>query len=197
MKTVIRKHMFETNSSSTHTIVCTGSDASTNNGKVHFRLSDYNDKALIPGRRYDWTQEWITSPTEKLLYLLCYAYANCSYHIDDVSSGRDELDVINERVNQVPDDDADQCWKDLYELVDFVCQYNSEPCHGVEFYIEDWDIGVDHQSQYGSLERFYQYNNVDSLYDFIFNDNVWLRITNDNEEDEELAKYRPDDYDEY
>ena len=36
MKTVIRKHMFETNSSSTHTVVCTGNDANTNNGKVHF-----------------------------------------------------------------------------------------------------------------------------------------------------------------
>lgn len=211
----IRESVFETNSSSTHTVVLRNDIACHYNDRLYFPV-DFNDnKIVIRMRSYNWEHDWLSFPTEKIGYLFSYAANNCSnklwndkqYYAKYIEPIEDwdqkeqvVLDEINRRLNDVPNDSDSQCWKDLYELVDLVKQFNVNKAPDVRLESDSYGYNVDHQSNYGTIEKFLRFNNVDSLRDFIFNDQYWLRISNDNEEDYELDDVlgRPhDDYEDY
>lgn len=214
MPTNIRESVFETNSSSTHTVVLRNDIAYHYNEYLCFPVDLNEDKILIHIRTYGWEHDWLCFPIEKVAYLISYAAENCMHelwrdeqfhakYIEPIEDWDQKeqfiLGEINRRLNDIPNDSDSQCWKDLYELIDLVKQYNDCKAPEVKLECDRYGYGVDHQSNYGTIEKFLSFNNVDSLRDFIFNDQYWLRISNDNEEDYELDEVlgRPHDYEDY
>ena len=210
----IRESVFETNSSSTHTVVLRSDLAYQYDDHLYFPVDLNDNKIVIRIRSYNWEHDWLSSPSEKIGYLFSYAATNCSNalwsdqqycakYIEPIEDWDQKeqvvLDEINRRLNDVPNDSDSQCWKDLYELVDLVKQFNVNKAPDVRLESDSYGYNVDHQSNYGTIEKFLKFNNVDSLRDFIFNDQYWLRISNDNEEDYELDEVlgRPHDYEDY
>ncbi len=180
----IRQGLFETNSSSQHTLVVTDRSfdadhkyldkylVTDSKGRIHFSLDEYG-----------WEQYWIRGIYEKIAYALTYAF----YMHLPMSSAK-ATDIANDIWNGTATDD----YEDLTELFEFIkrhlmYEYDSIVISGAE------DAYIDHQSYFGSLSSFLssavsENNAPITLEEYVFNSDVMLRISNDNEEDYELDR---------
>lgn len=190
MQKNIRQGIFETNSSSTHVIVV---DQENVKYKEALHLStawndDYTkEKYVMYLRSYGWGFDWLDHAEAKLSYLMTYAIQGL-------------YDFTQEQLNE----SLDKIWagelsgfgpeyNDLIDLVDFIKEYsaNSKDVDGIElrFQYDDEFPYIDHQSYDGNIEQMLRYNGHGmSMAEFVFNPAVRMRISNDNEEDEDLEQ---------
>lgn len=190
MQKSIRQGIFETNSSSTHVIVV---DQENVKYKKELHLStawndDYTkEKYVMYLRSYGWVFDWLDYAESKLSYLMTYAIQGLySLTQDELNKNLDKI-WAGELSGFGPE------YNDLVDLVDFIKEYsaNSKDIDGIElrFEYDDELPYIDHQSYDGNIEQMLRYNGHGmSMAEFVFNPAVRMRISNDNEEDEELEE---------
>lgn len=190
MQKNIRQGIFETNSSSTHVIVI---DQENVKYKKELHLSttwndDYTkEKYVMYLRSYGWSFDWLDYAESKLSYLMTYAIQGLySLTQDELNKSLDKI-WAGELSGFGPE------YNDLVDLVDFVKEYsaNSKDIDGIElrFKYDDELPYIDHQSYDGNIEQMLHHNGHGmSMTEFVFNPAVRMRISNDNEEDEELEE---------
>lgn len=156
----MRKNVFETNSSSAHSISFAKSKKPYT---VHDNLFIENGVLEIELGQFGWGIDSYNDPYTKLQYALTMVYEVETPYTDDGTCDKDnkafyKTDGFNEIFNL------------LHEKYDIK-----------EIEIESFDGYIDHQSRYGydSLDDFLNDYNV-TLENFIFNPNVILEIDNDN-----------------
>lgn len=190
MQKNIRQGIFETNSSSTHTIVV---DKDNVKYRKELHLSTIWDDGCIKERfvlylnSYGWELEWLDYAEAKLSYLMTYAIQSIPCITEE------QLNNILEKIWQGETTELDTSYNDLVDVVDFIKEYavNAKDVDGlvVRFEYSDWRPIIDHQSYDGNIEYMLHWNGHDmSMAEFVFNPAVRMRISNDNEEDEELEE---------
>lgn len=154
----VRNNVFETNSSSTHSISISrrGSLEKSNlmieyDGYIHTHLGEYG-----------WEVRNYYTQADRLLYLVTMAWEKSDY------CNEDDLRSAIDRFMETPE---------FREISDKVGKYAE--CSGVLLEYEDGYI--DHQSHedYGSLNDFLGQNEID-LVEFIFRSGVIVHTDNDN-----------------
>ena len=153
----IRKNVFETNSSSTHSLVI-----SNNERAYNYSLPVEDGVLTIPFGEFGWGPELLTTPIEKLSYLI---------------TDRIDLYEIPEEIKD--DDDAIQSLisdsKPISEIIDTIkgcCPEVKE----VRFKLDDWTYfgDIDHQSSGTSYQ-----DNL-SIEEIVFSNKIIIMIDNDN-----------------
>ena len=154
----MRKNVFETNSSSEHSISFAKPEK---NYVLHDNLFIRDGVLEIELGQFGWGIDWYNDPYTKLQYALTMVYSGETPYTDDGTWDKSKeafykTDGFNEIFNL------------LHK------KYDIE-----EIKIKSFDGYIDHNSCYGSLDDFLNDYNV-TLEDFIFNPNVILNIDNDN-----------------
>lgn len=160
----IRKGVFETNSSSCHSI----SIASNAKNYMHLYPSPEDNKIHVSFGEFGWEYERYRDPYNKLSYLLTMIMENHSYEIKSMDEfyELEEFKILDELIR-------DECGCEGIYLESDECYYDKD---WNRFYIDGY---IDHQSMYGSVIKFLGNYGI-SMYDFIFDKNVCLVIDNDN-----------------
>ena len=165
-----RSNMFETNSSSVHTITLDGRAENDlkveRDGYVHLHVRSY-------GKNYAEYH----GAEDKLMYAIltvCYTHGIWLYW--DYDYLEDEEAEDNFEALQNAESDWDNCIEDLRETEEFrdieqcvidVMSTEQKPCKGIRFHAGNGYI--DHQSQkYDSLEDFLTSNQIPNVKEFIF-----------------------------
>lgn len=167
-KTTIRLGCFETNSSSVHSIVFTGSlDPS--------KLEKDKDGNLVAHLDYfGRTEQVLTTQQEKFNYVITYFYCKHSQRFFDES-------LTKKQVNDEFKDFIEEYSWDVGEVVEDILRYTG--AKGIVLESDDFtDFGFDHQSSPDSCSC--GDNPLDSLsykdfLTFIFNPNAGLRMESD------------------
>lgn len=151
----IRKNVFETNSSSTHSVAVSSKDR----GYSHEMPVDEDGTLYIQLGGYNWGPDILYTPYDKLCYVMSYlsqSYSSVEEFAEDVETG------------------------DINSTVEEIGRYLKKDC-GVSSIIikksdDSWGDGlgyIDHQSV-GSLYD-------ENMIDLIFNNSKIILIDNDNE----------------
>lgn len=165
----IRKNVFETNSSSMHSIsLCDkncGYDTNIDNGQ------DYKGTLHVDLARYGWEWKWISTPYEKLQYVLTQIAQT--------------LCCIEGYLSE--DDDRDEAREEIYENHDFqsVLYYVKKNTDFDKIEIGNLDGHIEYGSYVNSLYELCDEAGCDSIEDFLFNSSIKIRQGNDNEWDPE------------
>jgi len=163
MKKVIRRDVFETNSSSTHAMsICMEDDID----KVPGHLD-------VEGRYFGWEYEELKTPEEKISYLYACLLASKYWECDSGEQLKKEISSIQ-----------DELYNKLYE---FGCEARFNLVTTDCRLLNDFDIGIDHFEELDEHFVKYALNHLDK-----YLDHRSIIITgNDNSEhyvDEELEK---------
>lgn len=150
MTKIIRKRIWETNSSATHALIYDSSGMESNKlpmDKDGYILTDFGDFGYGAGEF--WTQE------EKLSYLV----TNCYY-----LGGWDEDITAEDNYH-------------FERLEKAICEYTG--ANGIRITHKNKDWGIDHQIQPEYDLPFVEEWDMDSIQNFIFNKYIGIRIGND------------------
>ena len=170
----VRKNVFETNSSSTHSITLCDKDRGYNtcidNGQ------DYAGTLHVDLARYGWEWKWISTPYEKLQYILTQI-AQTVGCIEDYLGEYDDRDEAREEIYQSHD----------FETILYYIKKNTS-FDTIE--IGDLDGHIEYGSYVNTLWELCEEANCDSIEDFLFNPSIKIRQGNDNESDPDtLSEY--------
>lgn len=166
----LRKGVFETNSSSMHSVVITGNSDDFDD----FPMLDGNGMVHINCDEFGWSYEGYYDGVEQKLSYLATMIATQAYQYYDY-----EEDNLPEELNR-----ENMEWNEDFVLVDnILIEYCK--CGGWvirrrndEFY--PWGY-IDHQSYYPSIREFLEHEcNGISVENFLFSSGVTLEIDNDN-----------------
>lgn len=171
MKISIRRGVFETNSSSSHSLSICGSSDCENK-----YLSHYEDNVAItsPGE-YGWNGPTLSSPNERLSYIITMVFEQ--YDEEPYltkKEGNRWLVYDAHKIMETPE------FKEIEECIVENTEYTGLK-FDQDFYDPDYAY-IDHQSfseDYESYKDFLDYYNL-TLADFLFNDKYQVIITNDN-----------------
>ena len=155
----IRKNVFETNSSSTHSIVISKKDR----GYSFDFPVDEEGKLIIPFGKFGWTSAILRDPIDKL-----------SYYITDNGPGYQDEEDEGPWEKRLEEFKESELYKEVIDLIHSNCPYVKE----IEFEPADrefYPFGyVDHGSCGTSKSQGL------SLYTLVFNNSVIILIDNDN-----------------
>lgn len=160
----IRKNIFETNSSSTHSIsFC--NDMS--NYSTNLFVEGYDDCVHVNLGQFGWQVEDYGNTYDKLSYLLTFI---C------------QVNGLISWCDNYSDEEIEKILDDVYELSDFKeiesCIMSNINCSGIR--IDSIEGYIDHQSIYGdTLQEYLSVEGVDSVQTYLFGD-VVLHTDNDN-----------------
>lgn len=171
MKKQIRRNVFETNSSSTHSISIRKGDISNS----YLKVDEYDNKVHVSFGEYGWGYETLNTQYERLSYLctmLLETEANKISNIKDIF----ETDGFKE-INKII---SNKCNCDGIHFDDKI-KISSYNYNGDNVNYVDIDGYIDHQSceDYSNINEFLKDWNTD-IENFIFNDNISVIIDNDN-----------------
>lgn len=162
MKTKIRKSVFETNSSSTHSICV----AKNNNTKNFYKLSFWFGE-------FGWEEDKLNDPQDKMTYLVTALFNVYEY----------DFDTVKEYVNRMSD------WLKSDGLLanDYHSTDVGDAVFGKTIRYEKirWILpnykGIDHAND-GELKDFVDFvcGSKDILYRYLFNDDSFVLTGNDN-----------------
>jgi hypothetical protein len=172
MKKVIRRNVFETNSSSTHSVTIRKGEIS----KPYLIVDSEDNKVHVRFGEYGWGYEKLKSQHERLSYLctmLMETEAEKAFSIEDVIQ-TEGFKKINEVI-------ANKCNCDGIYFDEKIKTNNYKNSKGETVYYLDIDGYIDHQSceDYSSINEFLEDWDT-NIIDFIFNDNITVIIDNDN-----------------
>jgi hypothetical protein len=172
MKRQVRRNVFETNSSSVHSI-------SLSNGgtleQSHLYVNDETNKIRVNFGEFGWGYERLNSQSEKLEYLLTMAMSTEGRKL----SAPEEF-IETEGLKLLNDEIANYCNCDGIEIIGKMeadsWSYNGKTEHYISY-----DGYIDHQSVegYSSLKDFLDKNDT-TVVDYVFNSKVSMIIDNDN-----------------
>ena len=162
----IRKNLFETNSSSCHTVSIESNGSHLEESK--FKVNDDN-YIEVPLNEFGWSLNKYDDQENKLAYLiLIIAYTNgfgdCFLsHSDDIDKWKNKLYKCD----------------DFEELNSDIAYYTNT--NGINIINIDGGY-IDHQSveRFSSLSDFLYYYGINSTIDFIFDSNISIITNNDN-----------------
>jgi len=164
MKTVVRKGIFETNSSSVHTLCIAGQFTNTDSIPEREDLKEYDDVIAVTPDEYGWSGPNVSGFLEKVRYLMTMIL-DYKYSWD-----KEKQEPIPENMKlELLKNDSD--WQDICAVVRTYRHKELLPVipDGLNYY-------VDHQSCH-SIENFL---NGLSLTEYLFNPRVFVEIDNDN-----------------
>lgn len=156
----IRKNVFETNSSSVHSVTLDGNNVNDlvveKDGFIHISLPYYGKNKDSFNNSYD-----------KLCYVILVAcYTNRIYipYIYSDDSSEEEVEEWRCLIDELRDT---KDYNDIEECVVTELNRQNRVCYGLKLHISD--CGIDHQStDVESLTDFLKDNNVEDLHEFIF-----------------------------
>lgn len=162
---VTRKSVFETNSSSAHTL-CLTSD-----GRSKLNLDVKDDVLYIDLGEYGQQERRLTTPQEKLNYIFTLAFY---WYSDKYCIEQDELDDVLKKLHENKDYESFVIW--LSDTLNIKT---------VEYEMLDSYAYIDHQSCYEEVVKYY----VTNWLNIISNPNVIIMIRSDCDElDEDLIR---------
>jgi len=169
MSKVIRRGVFETNSSSSHSVSIRRGDIKNS----YLTVNPDDSKIHVLFGEYGWGIDTLTSQSERLSYL-------CTMLIETEGRKVTSVDKIYETngFKEINKAIADKCNCDG---VCFDSQIQMKKSYDGSYYYLDFDGYIDHQSceDYSNIDDFLKDYNTDIL-NFVFNDGVTVIIDNDN-----------------
>lgn len=171
MKRQTRRNVFETNSSSMHSLTI-------KKGKLnesHLLVDDFDNKVESGFGEYGWEIENYESQSEKLRYILTMCACTEGRRLVTPNEFY-ETEGFKSISNAV----ANYCHCDGVKIEDGAMKTEHwDYCNEDRL---DYDGYIDHQSceDYSSVADFLAQNNIDSVEDFIFNDGIIVHTDNDN-----------------
>lgn len=181
----IRKNVFETNSSSTHSLCL--------NRKGKLNIEKYKDTIFLPNlESYDWGPDILITPWEKLKYILVYLLQNYGYNqpdefLDTTYINCDliyKLETIKKYLNSV---NIEFPYPDL-DIDEYIIDKKTKRILTYEQLVDQWFcydnyIAIDHQSWYSSGEFIEKLlRNKEDFLIFIFGDDNFIIIGTDNDD---------------
>ncbi|MGL4210001.1 MAG: hypothetical protein ACRCRT_00500 [Cetobacterium somerae] len=154
MKTQIRRSVFESNSSSSHSLTWQGKPLDFNTQQVE---TDEDNNVVITLDEYGWEYGIHKGVNSKLSYLASMLY----YVNDTVTSDLTEVEVGG--------------------LLEFRPLYDWAKEKGFNGLAIKGDGYVDHQSCYGTVEEFLSMYNLTSIDAFLTNNMITIETGNDND----------------
>ena len=156
-----RSNVFETNSSSVHTLTIGNSINDLvvdKDGYVHVQLGYYGKDVNSYNNAYDkLCYALLVVCYSRRIYLPYYFDNNYEFTEEDLEDWKSCLDELTETYE----------YKDIEECVKTELNRQNRICYGIK--IHPSECGIDHQSQdYDSLEDFLSENNIEHIHDFIF-----------------------------
>ena len=182
MKTVIRNSIFETNSSSVHTLILRKEPSNRYLGKDDRDKYIYDGKIEIFLGQFSWGYEILSGFSEKASYLATMIAEKYKW-LEDKETDSYEYRPMNKIIEMTKEDPE---WDDIVSAIssnfgigssdDIVldCNYTTDP----------GDFYIDHQSFYSSIYDFLEANGGYSLSDYLFNKDIAVEIDNDNDYEE-------------
>ena len=171
----IRKSVFETNSSSTHSVSVSRKNSNYYSENCLENHIDYDNKVHVEFGEFGWEWASYDSPYEKLQYIVTMLAETEGRNISTVDElfETDGFKLINDAV-------ADYCNCDGI-WIDSDMKMNSYEWDGKEHQYLDHDGYIDHQSHedYKSVQDFLDDYCV-NVEQFIFDDGVCVITDNDN-----------------
>jgi hypothetical protein len=154
---MIRTKVFETNSSSTHSISIISGDP-----KLYSTISVDEDGTIeLTGGQFGWEQMMFTSPIAKANYAIQDVFGNRRSYNDD----EDEISFLNFL--------KDEKLQMIFEVIK-----EHTKAKNIVINKEELKSGyIDHQSAETSMEAF---ESKQTLFDFLFNPNSYIHTDNDN-----------------
>lgn len=168
---VIRRGVFETNSSSSHSV----SIKNENISESYLRVDPFDNLVHVQPGEYGWSYDTLKTQTDRLSYLctmlLCTEGAKVN-SVDEIT----ELDGYKE-INKII---AEKCNCEGI-IIDGDMEIKSYTYGEKTHTYLDFDGYIDHQSceGYSNINAFLNDYNLD-IVNFIFNDGVKVIIDNDN-----------------
>lgn len=172
----IREQVFETNSSSAHSVFIHGKISSEHNYLDIMQKVDWLGELEVELGEFGWGIDYYTDALTKLQYALTMVYeTEIDNDIKNLTWTWSDLDELESYKNKTEKAFYEtEGYKEIADLLRRTC--------GVEkLTVYNFDGYIDHQSceDYHSLNDFLNDWNV-SLEDFIFSENITLKISNDN-----------------
>lgn len=180
MKQQIRYKVFESNSSSCHSISIRREPTTYDYDSLKQYIDQEDNKIHIPFGEFGWGVESYNDSYTKLQYALTMVVEGECYDVED---GTDPEEYFYNTKG----------FKLINELIKLNCNCGGCVIENPGFYLSDRETDrngriyryvyhngyIDHQSVYESLDKFINYE-CDSLEGFIFDTTVYLNIDNDN-----------------
>ena len=171
----IRRNVFETNSSSTHSVCISSNYNKYFDSNSLNAFIDYDNKVHVRFGEFGWEIEDYNSPYDKLQYIvtmLVETEGNNVSCVDDLFE-TDGFKLINDAV-------ADYCHCDGI-WIDENMEMDSYTWNGNTHYYIEHEGYIDHQSceDYNSVQDFLDYYDLD-ITQFIFDGDVIVHTDNDN-----------------
>ena len=169
MKISIRRGVFETNSSSMHSLTWRKGGSL----KPSVLTINENNRVTVHPDEFGWGIERYDDQYTKLAYLVMQAVETCREDIKSEEDLAKTPDII--RIN---DEIAKYCNCDGIELREFKFEVHSYESNGKPVYYTEHEGYIDHQSVEGVNSCISETNN--SIIEYIFDDSHELLIANDN-----------------
>lgn len=181
MKKVIRHSVFETNSSSVHSIIFRkGSEGKheTPEGYAKKWPADDDGNVFVKPDEYGWSGPVVEGIYQKISYLMTMMLDNFKWDWNAVRDDGRHDRTVEEQVELL---EADKGWQELVKTVKDKFNVTVKPLvkEGDYYY-------VDHQSRYDSINAFLTANNL-SMSEFLFDNDLGVQISNDNMDSEDAA----------
>lgn len=172
MKKQIRNKVFETNSSSTHSL--TIGNGTLNNSNLHI---DYDNMVEVDFGEFGWEVCDYFDQYTKLQYILTMCAC-----IDRYKCTTPEEFYKTEGFKSISNAIANYCNCDGIKLKDGCIRTEHYNYDDEDEYYLSIDGYIDHQSVegYSSVADFLEQNNISSVEEFIFNDGIAVHTDNDN-----------------
>lgn len=192
MKT-IRKNIFETNSSSIHTLVIAHDNPEIPKSKLYFGLGEFG-----------WGPEVLNSIEERASYLWTYI---ADYLAGAESEFKWNDDEFTDDVNKIAHKYADKL-SSILSKYDIECEFDFRKNNGL------FDGYIDHSADWNTynydkenctytrnndspFEEMLKEGNEQMLIDYLFSDKSQIAVFNDNDDYDNMISYPTCDYDEY
>ena len=173
----VREQVFETNSSSAHSISVHGKSSLAHNYlDIIHEIDEFGELEVELGE-FGWGIDYYTDALTKLQYALTMVY--------EVEVDSDVKNCLSQVWNfyALYESDKDKIKEAFYETEGYkeIADLLRRTCGVEKLTVCNFDGYIDHQSSedYRSLNDFLNDWDID-LEDFIFSENVTLRISNDN-----------------
>lgn len=187
-KKAIRNCIFETNSSSVHTLVLRKEPSNKyldENDRAKYLYGD--DKIDIFLGEFGWGYDIVSGFREKAGYLATMIAEKYKWLEDKetVSYEYRPMDKIIEMTREDPE------WEDIVSIISSNFGIGSSDDIVLDCnYTDPGDFYIDHQSRYPSIYDFLEANGGYSLSDYLFNEDIAVEIDNDNDYDEYRTQRR-------
>ena len=186
-KTVIRNSIFETNSSSVHTLVLRKEPSNRYLDENDRDKYMYNDRIEIFLGQFGWGYDILSGFSEKASYLATMIAEKYKW-LEDKETDSFEYRPMNKIIEMTKEDHE---WDDIVSAISSNFGIGSSDDIVLDCnYTDPGDFYIDHQSRYPSIYDFLEANGGYSLSDYLFNEDIAVEIDNDNDYDEYRMKQR-------